>query len=349
MIIKEDEHGDKNMNYITPGYDDLELSTQILIKEALNRGIEVEVLDRNDNFIRLKKNGRIEYIKQATRTSADTYISALIMENKDVTKKILKEKGISVPEGKLYYSLEHASKTFSDYDGFDIVIKPNSTNFGEGVSVITSNTDPDIYRKALTDAFKFDDAVIIEEFIHGMEFRFLVIDNNVTGILHRVAANVIGDGKHTVRELVMIKNEDPLRGEGYNRPLEKIQTGFHEESFLKLQGKNFNYIPRKSEVVFLRKNSNISTGGDSIDFTDEINDEYKDIAKAAAAAVGAKICGADIIIGDISKKPEKSSYGVIELNFNPAIHIHSFPLRGINRHAEKAVLDLLGFKDDKHA
>jgi glutamate--cysteine ligase len=337
------------MNFITPGYDDLELSTQILIKEALSRGIAVDVLDWSDNFIRLKNEDKIEYIKQATRTSADTYISALIMENKDVTKKLLNEKGIRVPAGKLYHCPDVAFGSYEEYAGKDIVVKPNSTNFGEGVSIITDNVSIGIYEQALLEAFKSDDAVIIEEFISGKEFRFLVIDNRVIGVLHRVAANVAGDGINSVRELVRIKNENPLRGEGYNRPLEKIKTGAHEESFLQMEGKNFDYIPAIGEIVYLRKNSNISTGGDSIDYTDMIMYEYKEIAVRAAEAVGAKICGIDMIIRDIKEKPDDKNYGIIELNFNPAIHIHSFPLEGENRHAERAILDLLGFKENKHA
>jgi len=334
------------MNFTIPGYEDLELSTQILIKEALNRGIAVEVLDRKDNFIRLKYGNKIEYIKQATRTSADTYISALIMENKDVTKKLLGEKGIRAPAGKLFHDFEDAAKSFEEYKNTDVVIKPNSTNFGENVSIITGNRDSDIYEKALTDAFSSDQSVIVEEFIPGMEFRFLVIDGRVTGVLHRMAANVTGDGKHTVEELVNIKNENPLRGEGYNRPLEKIKTGPHEEEFLKLHGKSFEYIPAEGEIAFLRKNSNISTGGDSIDYTDMIMDSFKEIAVKAADAVGAKICGADIIIRDINEVPGDNNYGIIELNFNPAIHIHTFPLTGKNRNPAGAVLDLLGLKGD---
>ncbi|MDP4094888.1 MAG: carboxylate--amine ligase, partial [Bacillota bacterium] len=80
----------------TEDYKRLELSTQMLIKEAVSRGIQVEVLDWDDNFIRLVRDGRTEYVKQATKTSADTYISPLIMENKEVTKLILREKGINV-------------------------------------------------------------------------------------------------------------------------------------------------------------------------------------------------------------------------------------------------------------
>jgi glutamate--cysteine ligase/glutathione synthase len=330
-------------NFLTPGYEDLELSTQILIKEALNRKIEVLVLDRTENFIRLKKGKKIEYIKQATRTSADTYISPLIMENKVLTKKVLAEQGIRVPLGNIFSNAKQAFAAFSDFYSREIVIKPNSTNYGLGITIIGNNQSVKQYRKAITHAFSHDTSVIVEEFMAGREYRFLIIDNEVIAVLHRMAAHVIGDGIHSIKELIDEKNKSPLRGAGYKTPLEKIKMGSHERSFLASQGKSFKSVPGKEELIFLRTNSNISTGGDSIDYTDEMPVAYKRIAVKAAKAVGAKICGADIIINDLAEKPGRHNYGVIELNYNPAIHIHGYPYKGKNRHAEKNILNLLGF------
>ena len=159
------------------------------------------------------------------------------------------------------------------------------------------------------------------------------------GILHRVPANVIGDGEKSIKELVEVKNEDPLRGKGYVTPLEKIRLEENAELFLKQQGKNFDYVPKKDEIVYLRENSNISTGGDSVDYTDDIPQKFKDIAVNAAKAAGAKICGVDMMLEDY--KDENTSYAIIELNFNPAIHIHSYPYKGKERKIATHVLKLL--------
>ena len=188
-------------------------------------------------------------------------------------------------------------------------------------------------------AFKDDSTVLIEEFIKGKEYRFLVIDDEVAGILHRVPANVTGDGKLSIRELVEIKNQDPLRGKGYVTPLEKIKLDDAAKLFLNNDNKDFDYVPAKDEVVYLRENSNISTGGDSIDYTDLIPQKFKDIAVECAKAVNARICGVDIMLEDYSS--EDSSYGIIELNFNPAIHIHCFPYKGTERNIAYKVLKLL--------
>ena len=169
------------------------------------------------------------------------------------------------------------------------------------------------------------------------------MNDEVVGILHRVPANVTGDGVLSIHELVIEKNKDPLRGKGYHTPLEKIQLGEAESIFLKAQNKDFDYIPLFNEVVFLRENSNISTGGDSIDFTDEIPDSYKKIAVKAAQALGVKITGLDMIIPDYKQEATEDNYAIIELNFNPAIHIHCHPYKGKNRRLNEKLLDMLGY------
>ncbi|MFZ7120843.1 MAG: bifunctional glutamate--cysteine ligase GshA/glutathione synthetase GshB [Eubacteriaceae bacterium] len=328
---------------ITELYKGMELSTQILIKEAINRKIDVKILDVKQNFISLKKGKKVEYVKQATKTSVDTYISTLIMENKEVTKIILSEHGINVPNGISVYSVKEAIEKWDDIKNNSIVIKPKSTNFGMGVVILENIKSCDYFKDAIKKAFRYDDTVLIEEYVPGKEYRFLVIGSEVVAILMRIPANVKGDGMHTIEQLVVEKNKDPLRGKGYVTPLEKINMGEIEIDYLKLQGKSLDYIPELGEIIYLRENSNISTGGDSIDYTDEIIEEYKRISINAVEAVGAKICGVDMIIRDVSETPNCGNHSIIELNFNPALHIHNFPYHGKNRHAEKKVLDLLGF------
>ena len=179
-------------------YTALELSTQILIREALNRHIAVDVLDEKENLIRLKKGDRIEYIQQATKTSADSYIVPLLMENKQVTKQLLKEQSINVPYGITIESLDQALEAYPSFDHMDIVVKPNSTNFGKGVFILDKNRTLESYIGAVKEALSFDLTVIVEHFFQGKEFRFLVIKDEVVAVLHRIPANVLGDGERTI-------------------------------------------------------------------------------------------------------------------------------------------------------
>lgn len=330
-----------NNRFKLQGYEDLELSTQILMKESIKRGINTKVIDRSENFIELKRDDKIEYVKQATKTSKDNYVTVLIMENKSVTKTVLREHNINVPEGIEVFSLQEAESYIKDFEMKSIVVKPKSTNFGTGISIFKDGGSYEDIKKALEIAFRYDNTVLIEKFIRGKEYRFLVINDEVVGILHRVPANVKGDGINSIRKLVEIKNTDPLRGYHYVTPLEKIKLDEHAELFLKSQNKDFDYVPDKDEVVYLRENSNISTGGDSIDYTDDISDKFKKIAVECSKAVNAKICGVDMMIEDYSN--EDSEYGIIELNFNPAIHIHSYPYSGKERKIAEKILKLLQF------
>ena len=326
------------------GLEDMELSTQLLLREAIKRGVFFEIMDRKENFIRLEKNGNVQYVKQATKTSLDNYASVLTMENKLVTKRILEEHGIRVPKGEDYTNAETAKSDYVRFRGMPVVIKPNQTNFGTGITVLKENMDELTFQHAVDIAFEYDSTILIEEFITGKEYRFFVIRDEVASILHRVPANVTGDGIKSIRELVRTKNEDPLRGKGYHTPLEKIQLGEAEAMFLQAQFKDFDYIPAYGETVYLRENSNISTGGDSIDFTDDIPDSYKQIAIKAAQALNVTITGLDMIIPNLTKDASDDNYAIIELNFNPAIHIHCHPFKGKNRKLNEKMMDALGYK-----
>jgi len=329
--------------YNFKGLEDMELSTQLVLREAVRRGIRFDILDKGENFIRLKRDNNVQYLCQATKTSLDNYASILAMENKVVTKLILNEQGIRVPKGLDYTDRLAAKADFLYFKNKAVVVKPKSTNFGLGITIIKNNVDATIFERAVDIAFDNDSSILVEEFIEGKEFRIFVMNDEVVGILHRVPANVTGDGMLSIRELVVEKNKDPLRGKGYHTPLEKIQLGEAEMMFLNAQGKDFDYIPRMNETVYLRENSNISTGGDSIDFTDDIPDSYKRIAIKAAQALNVKITGLDMIIPDYTQEATDDNYAIIEMNFNPAIHIHCHPYKGQNRRLNEKLLDLLGF------
>ncbi|MFA8299829.1 MAG: bifunctional glutamate--cysteine ligase GshA/glutathione synthetase GshB [Hyphomicrobiales bacterium] len=340
---KEYKSDSLDTSYKFHGLEYLELSTQLLLKAAIKKGVNFDIIDPSENFVRLFTPSKEEYVIQATKTSLDNYSSILVMENKIVTKKVLSKESINTPKGKEYHKNFNAQPAFEDFKNKAIVIKPKSTNFGLGINIITYNNSSENFYKAVELAYKYDNSLLIEDFFEGKEYRFFVLDDKVVGILHRVPANVIGDGKHTIRDLVGIKNQDPLRGIGYKTPLEKLRTGEEEVLFLKTQGLDMDYIPKENEQIFLRENSNISTGGDSIDMTDAIHPSYKEIAIKAAKAVNVRITGLDMMIPNIDTPANDGNYCIIEMNFNPAIHIHCHPYQGKNRKLNEKILNSLGF------
>ena len=331
------------MDWELEGYEDLEISAQIVIREALKRGLEVEVLDRSESFIRIKKESHVEYIKEGSQTAIDSFMTYLIMENKAITKLVLKEKNICVPHGETYDDPSEAYKAYLIFNHQKIVVKPKKTNFGIGITIIESGTTEAVYRSAIDRAFSHGQSILIEEFIEGLEYRVLVIGGKVIGVTHRIPANVVGDGDSSIRQLIEKKNLDPRRGKDYSSPLIKIELGEVESNVLAEQGLNFDSIPAKNQQIFLRHNSNMSTGGDTVDYTLTMHEGYRKIAIRAAQAVNAKICGVDMMIRDIISAPTNGNYAIVELNFNPILSIHNFPYEGENRNVGKAIIDLLGF------
>ena len=329
--------------YQLAGFREMELSTQIFMFDAIQKGVQVKVLDESDQFLRLQFQDHVEYVKNANMTSKDSYIVPLIMENKTVTKKVLKETGFRVPGGAEFSSMEEAVKAYPRFADQAFVIKPKSTNYGLGITIFKEGADLEDYQAGLAIAFREDSSVLVEEFMPGTEYRFFVIDGEVQAIMLRVPANVIGDGIRTVKELVEEKNSDPLRGTNHRAPLELIQLGELEQLMLKEQGLTIESVPQANQIVYLRENSNISTGGDSIDMTDEFSEAYKKIAVSAVEALGAKISGIDLIIPDkeIDPTTDKKAYGIIEANFNPAMHMHVYPFAGKGRRLTMNVLKLL--------
>lgn len=316
--------------YALKGYENMELSTQMILFDAIQMGLHVEILDEEDQFLKLWHGDHVEYIKNGNMTSKDNYVIPLAMANKVVTKKILDQAGFPVPAGAEFSNKEEALRYYGQAASSAIVVKPKSTNFGLGISIFQEPASQADYEKALDIAFSEDSHVLVEEFVAGTEYRFFILDGKCEAVLLRVAANVVGDGQSTIRELVDQKNQDPLRGRDHRSPLEIINLGDIELLMLEQQGYTPDTVLPEGLQAFLRGNSNISTGGDSIDMTDQMDESYKQLAADMATAMGAWACGVDLIIPDRTKPASKDDPNCtcIELNFNPAMYLHTYTYAG---------------------
>lgn len=327
--------------YALGGFEDMELSTQILMFDAIQEGYQMDILDRDDQMLRLKYKTHKEIVKNANITSKDPYIGHYVMENKVVTKALLAEHGIHVPKSLEFNQFGEAMKVAALYQDKAFVIKPKSTNMGIGISIFKKGATADEFKAALDIAFKEDHTVLIEDFAFGTEYRFYVQEGEVLSIVNRVGANVIGDGQSTVEELVAKKNKDPKRGRDHRSPLEIIQLGDIEVNTLKQQGfKPTDVVPEGQQVI-LRENSNISTGGDSIEVLADMHDSYKEIAVKMAAVLGVNITGLDLMIEDIHQPASADNYALIEANFNPMMMMHIYPAVGEGKRITKDLLSFL--------
>ena len=169
----------------------------------------------------------------------------------------------------------------------------------------------------------------------------LVVGGQMVAVAERVPAHVVGDGKHTVAELVEIANTDPRRGIGHEKVLTRIKVDDHATALVRAQGFELTDVPPKDAMVKLAETGNMSTGGISIDRTFEAHEENVEIAEEAAQVVGLDVAGIDFITPDISKPVRESGGAMVEVNAAPGFRMHTHPTEGEPQYVAKPVIDLL--------
>lgn len=323
----------------TKGYGN-RLSMYLIALEAWRRGLKVKfyTIDNPDNKMLIRyslANEKNVYHFESSRGEKLTRYAYDVCENKDDTKKILAKAGIPVPEGKRFEenATEEEIISYANKLGFPIVIKPISENAGKGVfSNINTESELRASVEYVRNELHYKD-IIIEKHIDGVEHRIFIVDGKVLGVVNRIPANIIGDGKNTVEQLMKQKN----RSKKFNPNLSSKIIELDKEVIDSIQqsGYRLDSIPEKGRQIFLRSKSNVSMGGDPIDVTDQLTDELKELAtKAANSIPGLDICGLDMIIDK-----EKNTGVIIEINTKPMIGLHVFPVKGRPRDVVSPILD----------
>lgn len=326
------------LSYIKDASRDAELgpSTAAIAAEAKRRGIPVDRFG-HESIIHLGY-GKYRRTLQATLTDATSCISADIASNKQLTKNLLYENSIPVPEGKLVFS-EISALQAAKLIGTPVAIKPHDSNQGKGVHLNLSKARE--IKAAYRDASRYSSAVIVEKFIKGKDFRVLVVGGKVSAVAERLPASVIGDGVHTIEELIRIINRDENRGEHHEKPLTKIRLDGVSIKFLKQQALGPDSIPREDELVNLRANGNLSTGGIAIDRTESIHPDNAELAVKAASVLGIDIAGVDFVAQNISVPIRESGGAIVEVNTAPGIRMHLYPSQGTPRDVARDIVDYL--------
>lgn len=320
------------------------LSSSLIAEEARERGIKVNHINKYQKkmaFLELSYRKHYEYIV-AQDSSKTSYAAYYAQKNKALTKSLLSRAKINVTKGKLFFKENICEMSeFLDKIKYPIVVKPHDG--GHGDQVFVGIKDKSSCEEIVKNIFKKRDYVLIEEMFFGTEYRILATRNKVVAVTNRVPANIIGDGVHTIKELINIKNSDPRRGDDHDKALIKIKIDSDVLRNLKKQKLKLGSIVKNEKTVFLRKISNISAGGDSIDVTDIVHPDIKKIAiKAIKAIPGLIYGGVDFMTDkDISKKPTIKSYIIIEINSSPGIFIHHCPYRRKPKNVAKEIIDIL--------
>ncbi len=311
-------------------------STASIVRAAIERGIPFRRLTEG-SLVQFGWGRHARRI-QAAETSDSSAIAESIAQDKELTKTLLDAAGVPVPKGRPATNAEDAWQAALEV-GLPVVVKPRDGNQGKGVAV--NLTTREQVMVAFEAAAKVRRDVLVERFLSGQDFRFLVIDNQVVAAARRDPPQVIGNGQHCVGELVAQVNADPRRGSGHATSLTRIPMDALAHSVLAEQGLSVESIPAAGQRVILRNNCNLSTGGTATDVTDQVHPELAECAVEAARMVGLDICGIDVICSTVEQPLEAQGGGIVEVNAAPGLRMHLDPSYGCARPVGEAIINAL--------
>ncbi|MDE1571113.1 cyanophycin synthetase [Aquabacter sp. P-9] len=311
-------------------------SALALVKAAEARDIPWVRL--NDQSLIQVGQGKFQKRIEAALTSMTSHIAVEIASDKGVCNTILGDLGLPVPQQKLVYDADEAVSAARRI-GYPVVVKPLDGNHGRGVTV-NITTDEEV-EKAFAVADEEGSAVVVESMIVGDDHRLLVVNGKLVAAAKRVPGHVVGDGSHTVAELVDIVNLDPRRGVGHDNVLTKLELDDQAFRLLGEKGYTAESVPPEGEVVYLRKTANISTGGTAVDVTDVIHPDNKSMAERAILAVGLDLGAVDFLTSDITQSYRDTGGAICEINAGPGLRMHISPSEGKPRDVGGAIMDML--------
>lgn len=311
-------------------------STGAIVAAARKRGIPTRRMNR-ESLVMLGHGARQKRISTA-ETSRTGAIAEQIAQDKELTRELLKQVGVPVPEGRPVADAADAWAAAREIGG-PVVVKPRFGNHGRGVTTNLSTREQVVAAYAL--ALEMTAEIVVERFAQGEDFRLLVVNGALIAAARREPAQVVGDGVHTVAVLVERVNRDPRRSDGHSTPLSVIQLDPIALMTVAEQGYHAGSVPPAGTTVVIRRNANLSTGGTATDVTDDVHPEVAARVVEASQVIGLDVAGVDVIARDISRPLEDQGGIIVEVNAGPGLRMHLEPSAGRPRPVGEAVVDSL--------
>lgn len=309
-------------------------STASLVRAAEER--DIPWIRLNEYSLIQFGHGRYQQRIQATCTSQTSNIAVDLAGDKEETNQILRDLGLPVP---MQYSVRDESRAVRAANrlGYPVVVKPLNANHGRGVSINLGSDDQ--VAVAFEKAAAHSRTVLVENYIEGLDHRLLVINGELIAAAKRMPGHVVGDGEHTVEELVEEVNSDPRRGVGHEKVLTRLEFDHQAMRLLEQAGLDRKSVPDEGDVVFLRSTGNLSTGGTAIDVTDTIHPDNVEMAVRTINAIGLDIGGVDFLTSDITRSYRETGGAICEVNAGPGFRMHVAPSEGTPRDVAGPVID----------
>ena len=313
-------------------------STAAILEEAVSRDIPFIRLN-SASLVQLGQGVHAQRIR-ATMTSKTGALAVDLASDKDMTTRLLASAGLPVPRQETVRSADGAVAAARRI-GYPVVVKPLDGNHGRGVC-LDLQAEEEVragFETAVAESRR--GYVIVESLVVGRDYRCLIVGGKMQAIAERVPAHVVGDGTHTVSELVETTNADPRRGVGHEKVLTRIKVDSAAVELVREQGHEMDDVPPEGQMVKLALTGNMSTGGISVDRTFDAHPDNIEIAEEAARMIGLDVAGIDFICPDIASPVRETGGAICEVNAAPGFRMHTHPTVGEPQFIAKPVVDLL--------
>src|SRR6185503_2431142 len=316
----------------------LQISTRLIAEEAARRGWKVEPLDERyiSTLAITTPDGRTHYFDSA-QPPFNSAAAVIIADNKLATYLIAQKLDIPLAPF-MMYDPTHAEQAIGFLHeqinaGHKVVVKPIDTNHGDGITVgVASEVE---FTESVTHAEEYSKRILLQRQYSGVDYRVLVVGGKVVAAARRDAAYVVGDGQHTVAELIDIKNADPARLSAHDGALSKIDVAAAKRYL----GERMASLPGQGDYVVVMATANLSKGGEAEDITDTLHPSFAKAATKIADALNMYVCGVDFMAKDHTKPLTAENGILLEINATPGLRMHHFPSKGEARKVAAAILD----------
>lgn len=311
------------------------LTSHLIADQFADRGYSVEWLAPETFLVVVE--GQQQGWSVTRSPMCDTFAHHAV-SRKDLAATLLRRAGVQVAEGRAFTRRQREdARLYADELGWPLVVKPASGSTGSGVTVGVRSFEE--FAAAWKAAGRARGRYrIVERQFSGEEARFLVVAGRCVAVAGKEPPSVVGDGEHTVAQLVDMKNE--VRGSSpqyHNRPIRITPA---RVAILAAAGLTPDSVPADDEKVYIDRTGNLSKGAEAVDLTDAVDETYLEVAVAAAAAVpGLDLAGVDIMAHDLTRPTTEDNHIVLELNSWPGISGHHFPAQGEGRDVAAAIVD----------
>jgi len=317
--------------------DNLDARARAMIESAQGLGIKVKRLvlfNKETELFKAGKDSKEVVFKHLPLAGSYAKTRQIWVDDKWQAKKIMKKNNLPVVSGKLALTLGQLLKA-GDRMKYPLVIKPRASSLSKGVYLdnLSSQDLKDNYPKTK----KYGQQVLIEPQVKGKDYRITLIGGEVKGVALREPANVTGNGKLTIKELILEKNKHSMRDRQRNTTHYPIKISNLPNNYLNKRGIDLKEVLEKNKKVYLHYKVNLGSGADIIDQTDQIHPDNIAMFKKIPKIFDSQVIGIDYVSSDISIPYYKNQSKIIELNSLPYLNMHHWPWQGKPRPVAEAL------------